>query len=237
MNNELEEKLAQLNEQTCVVNETCASITCSRCIAKKILSLINDFYLTRSKEGDLLLTDDEIKLIVDPSSSNKQTFFSELSSSYNYNFINYMCKEISRTQFVKLSIILDGYKSIILAIRSWICAHSVVNPETDDLYMDYTDEEEKKLNDLISKALNVKNKDEIDGLILALLHKVDDKSTSKKEERVNGEWQRCPICNGVGFVSGGYFNRPGDVMTWQYNSLVDTCRICEGKGIIVKPKP
>ena len=45
-------------------------------------------------------------------------------------------------------------------------------------------------------------------------------------------WQKCPVCNGVGIVSGGYFNRAGDCNSWVAYDTTEDCRICEGKGII-----
>lgn len=50
------------------------------------------------------------------------------------------------------------------------------------------------------------------------------------------EWQKCPICNGVGQVSGGFYNRAGDSYWWVSDQAVETCRTCEGKGIIIKPQ-
>jgi len=49
------------------------------------------------------------------------------------------------------------------------------------------------------------------------------------------EWQLCPLCKGVGMVSGGYFNRAGDCDAWSACNTLEECRICEGKGIIAKP--
>lgn len=48
-------------------------------------------------------------------------------------------------------------------------------------------------------------------------------------------WQLCPLCNGVGQVSGGYFNRPGDHNTWAASKTMEKCQICDGKGIIRTP--
>ena len=50
------------------------------------------------------------------------------------------------------------------------------------------------------------------------------------------DWQKCPVCNGVGHVSGGYFNRAGDYDYWGSTSATEVCWICGGKGIIVKPE-
>jgi len=46
-------------------------------------------------------------------------------------------------------------------------------------------------------------------------------------------YQKCPICNGVGNVSGGFYNRTGDCDTWVSNCVAEMCRTCQGKGIIV----
>ncbi len=45
-------------------------------------------------------------------------------------------------------------------------------------------------------------------------------------------WQKCPICDGVGIVSGGYFTRAGDYNSWVASNTTETCRICEGSGIL-----
>ena len=45
-------------------------------------------------------------------------------------------------------------------------------------------------------------------------------------------YQKCPVCNGVGTVSGGYFTRVGDCSQWTSSSVTECCRICNGKGII-----
>ena len=46
-------------------------------------------------------------------------------------------------------------------------------------------------------------------------------------------YQKCPICNGVGNVSGGFYNRAGDCDTWVSNCTIEMCRTCHGKRIIV----
>lgn len=48
-------------------------------------------------------------------------------------------------------------------------------------------------------------------------------------------WQRCPVCNGNGLVSGGFYNHPCDVPCVS-NCTVETCRACAGKGIIAEPE-
>lgn len=50
-----------------------------------------------------------------------------------------------------------------------------------------------------------------------------------------GEWQKCPLCNGAGLVSGGYFTRAGDCDQWVSGNAAETCRVCGGSGIIQKP--
>ncbi len=50
-----------------------------------------------------------------------------------------------------------------------------------------------------------------------------------REGGTMSEWQSCPVCNGVG--SGGYFSRDYD----SSNRTLEPCRVCDGKGIIVKP--
>ncbi len=49
-------------------------------------------------------------------------------------------------------------------------------------------------------------------------------------------WQKCPICNGVGQVSGGYFLRAGDCDHWVSDRAMEMCQICGGKGIIEAPE-
>ena len=46
-------------------------------------------------------------------------------------------------------------------------------------------------------------------------------------------YQKCPICNGTGIVSGGFFDHAGDMGTWVSDHAEETCRVCQGKGIIV----
>ncbi len=49
-------------------------------------------------------------------------------------------------------------------------------------------------------------------------------------------WQKCPICDGVGQVSGGYFTRAGDYNQWVSNKTLETCKVCEGSGLIETPE-
>jgi len=44
--------------------------------------------------------------------------------------------------------------------------------------------------------------------------------------------QKCPICRGVGTVSGNYFTRTGDTITWSSASTTEKCRCCGGTGLI-----
>lgn len=49
------------------------------------------------------------------------------------------------------------------------------------------------------------------------------------------EYQKCPICNGNGQVRGDFYNHPGDYPYWTTDHTMETCKTCEGKGIIIKP--
>lgn len=54
-------------------------------------------------------------------------------------------------------------------------------------------------------------------------------------------WQRCPICEGSGMVSGGFFGSPGYYdeygnRHWTSNNAAETCRVCQGQGIIETPE-
>lgn len=42
---------------------------------------------------------------------------------------------------------------------------------------------------------------------------------------------KCPICDGVGQVPGGYYNRAG-VNEWASTTVAEVCRQCNGTGII-----
>ena len=48
-------------------------------------------------------------------------------------------------------------------------------------------------------------------------------------------WQKCPICDGTGNVSGGYFTRAGDSPTWVSGNTIETCQTCNGMGVIKTP--
>jgi len=47
---------------------------------------------------------------------------------------------------------------------------------------------------------------------------------------------RCPICEGNGLVPGGYYMRVHGV-AWSSITTVETCRACDGTGIIWDPQP
>ena len=49
------------------------------------------------------------------------------------------------------------------------------------------------------------------------------------------EWQKCPICNGVGQVSGGFYTRAGDYPFRNASNALEICRTCDGKGVIIAP--
>ena len=41
----------------------------------------------------------------------------------------------------------------------------------------------------------------------------------------------CPVCNGVGQVSAGFYSRGGDCLHWVSSGLSpELCRSCDGKG-------
>ena len=53
-------------------------------------------------------------------------------------------------------------------------------------------------------------------------------------------WQKCPICDGRGLVSGGYFDSPGYIdeqgnRQWTASNAAEMCRVCQGQGIIQTP--
>jgi hypothetical protein len=41
---------------------------------------------------------------------------------------------------------------------------------------------------------------------------------------------KCPVCEGRGIVPGGFYNSLGN--TWFADTISETCRSCNGKGII-----
>lgn len=49
-------------------------------------------------------------------------------------------------------------------------------------------------------------------------------------------WQKCPICDGTGQVSGGYFLRTGDTNQWTSGNAAEVCQVCKGQGIIEAPE-
>uniref|UniRef100_A0A6M3JN31 Putative chaperone n=1 Tax=viral metagenome TaxID=1070528 RepID=A0A6M3JN31_9ZZZZ len=46
-------------------------------------------------------------------------------------------------------------------------------------------------------------------------------------------YQKCPVCNGNGIVSGGFYSHPGDYPYWTTDHTTEQCRTCQGKGVIV----
>lgn len=50
------------------------------------------------------------------------------------------------------------------------------------------------------------------------------------EQAAGGEWQRCPICHGVGTVDPDFYSQLG-----QGTSLArDICRACAGRGMVIR---
>ena len=49
------------------------------------------------------------------------------------------------------------------------------------------------------------------------------------------EYQKCPVCNGNGLVSGGFYSHPGDYPVWSSLNTMEMCRTCDGRGIIIMP--
>ena len=50
------------------------------------------------------------------------------------------------------------------------------------------------------------------------------------------EYQKCPICNGNGRVSGGFYGHAGDYPYWISDHTTEMCQACDGKGLIIKPE-
>ena len=45
---------------------------------------------------------------------------------------------------------------------------------------------------------------------------------------------KCPVCNGNGMVSAGFYDHAGDFPQWvAHSTSPEQCRSCEGKGHIV----
>lgn len=60
-----------------------------------------------------------------------------------------------------------------------------------------------------------------------------DKQTDQKVKRtIPKGYQRCPVCNGVGRVSGGFYDRAGDQELWQSTGTIELCRTCKGTGTV-----
>ena len=47
-------------------------------------------------------------------------------------------------------------------------------------------------------------------------------------------WQRCPICGGKGMVAAGFYN-PSPFGTSSTSATAESCRACNGKGILLDP--
>ncbi len=46
--------------------------------------------------------------------------------------------------------------------------------------------------------------------------------------------QLCPVCQGIGYVASGFYNRTPGVETWtSYSTIPEMCRSCGGKGYVV----
>ena len=44
---------------------------------------------------------------------------------------------------------------------------------------------------------------------------------------------RCPVCNGNGLVSAGFYSHGGDFPNWVSNSTnPEKCQSCDGKGYV-----
>lgn len=43
---------------------------------------------------------------------------------------------------------------------------------------------------------------------------------------------KCPICEGHGIVSAGFFIRPPEVIEYASTHTTEECRVCNGTGII-----
>jgi len=61
------------------------------------------------------------------------------------------------------------------------------------------------------------------------------KAGKEEERKFILLWQKCPVCDGTGQVSGGYFGRPGDCLSWISSDAMEECRVCKGKGLIKTP--
>ena len=53
------------------------------------------------------------------------------------------------------------------------------------------------------------------------------------------KWQKCPICDGCGLVSGGYFTSLGFIdeqgnRQWTSSNAAETCKVCQGQGVILE---
>ena len=83
-----------------------------------------------------------------------------------------------------------------------------------------------------------KTKDEVEFILTKLKFLAPNKARGGEVEAM--EYQKCPICNGCGLMPGGFFDSCGFIdeygnRTWTSDHVQETCRVCEGKGIIVAP--
>lgn len=49
--------------------------------------------------------------------------------------------------------------------------------------------------------------------------------------------QKCPVCDGRGIVQCGFYFVPVGQTFTSSNAAPETCRTCNGKGIIIQPEP
>ena len=50
------------------------------------------------------------------------------------------------------------------------------------------------------------------------------------------EYQKCPICEGNGSVSGGFYSHAGDCPYWTSDHTMEICQACNGTGLILEPE-
>lgn len=57
---------------------------------------------------------------------------------------------------------------------------------------------------------------------------------NKKGRRFKTTYQKCPVCNGRGFVACGFYDVGGFNISLSMTS--EKCRSCQGTGYIAEPK-